>query len=169
MTQGLREALSILRDSLTGDDPRGTHILYGPYGSGKSHQMVALYHCFDDPDAAGHWASDSVEGFDAALLNRRRRLRSPCRTEQYEYLWEPFFEALDYDPGTYSSGGYPDMQTIQEAVGDDTVAFFVDELEDWFDTLQGDRKSANKAFLQSLRRIYGTLRSRTIHHRLRPA
>jgi len=26
----------------------------------------------------------------------------------------------------------------------------VDELEDWFDTLQGDRKSANKAFLQSL-------------------
>jgi len=42
------------------------------------------------------------------------------------------------------------MQTIQEAVGDDTVAFFVDELEDWFDTLQGDRKSANKAFLQSL-------------------
>jgi len=44
MTQGLREALSILRDSLTGDDPRGTHILYGPYGSGKSHQMVALYH-----------------------------------------------------------------------------------------------------------------------------
>jgi len=35
MTQGLREALSILRDSLTGDDPRGTHILYGPYGSGE--------------------------------------------------------------------------------------------------------------------------------------
>jgi len=53
MTQGLREALSILRDSLTGEDPRGTHILYGPYGSGKSHQMVALYHCFDDPVRCG--------------------------------------------------------------------------------------------------------------------
>jgi len=72
------------------------------------------------------------------------------QNEQYEYLWEPFFESLDYDPGTFESGGYPDMQTIQDAVGDDTVAFFVDELEDWFDTLQGDRKSANKAFLQSL-------------------
>jgi len=150
MTQGLREALSILRDSLTGDDPRGTHILYGPYGSGKSHQMVALYHCFDDPDAAGHWASDSVEGFDAALPESATPITVAMQNEQYEYLWEPFFEALDYDPGTYSSGGYPDMQTIQEAVGDDTVAFFVDELEDWFDTLQGDRKSANKAFLQSL-------------------
>lgn len=150
MTQGLREALTILRDSLTGDDPRGTHILYGPYGSGKSHQMVALYHCFDDPAAAGDLAADSVEGFDAALPDAAIPITVAMQNEQYEYLWEPFFEALDYDPGTFESGGYPDMQTIQDAVGDETVAFFVDELEDWFDTLQGDRKSANKAFLQAL-------------------
>jgi len=150
MTQGLREALTILRDSLTGDDPRGTHILYGPYGSGKSHQMVALYHCFDDPAAAGDWASGSVEGFEAALPEAATPITVAMQNEQYEYLWEPFFEALDYDPGTFESGGYPDMQTIQDAVGNETVAFFVDELEDWFDTLQGDRKSANKAFLQSL-------------------
>ncbi|MDH5020349.1 DUF499 domain-containing protein [Halobacterium rubrum] len=150
MTQGLREALSILRDSLTGDDPRGTHILYGPYGSGKSHQMVALYHCFDDPAAAGTWASDSIEGFESSLPSDATPITVAMQNEQYEYLWEPFFEALNFDPGTYESGGYPDMQTIQDAVGDETVAFFVDELEDWFDTLQGDRKSANKAFLQSL-------------------
>ncbi|MFC6952872.1 DUF499 domain-containing protein [Halorubellus litoreus] len=150
MTQGLREALTILRDSLTGEDPRGTHILYGPYGSGKSHQMVALYHCFDDPRAAGKWAADSIEGFDTALPESATPVTVAMQNEQYEYLWEPFFEALDYDPGTFDSGGYPDMQKIQEAVGDETVAFFVDELEDWFDTLQGDRKSANKAFLQSL-------------------
>jgi hypothetical protein len=149
MTQGLREALTILRDSLTGDDPRGTHILYGPYGSGKSHQMVALYHCFDDPAAAADWASDSVEGFESALPESAIPITVAMQNEQYEYLWEPFFEALDYDPGTFESGGYPDMQTIQDAVGDETVAFFVDELEDWFDTLQGDRKSSNKAFLQS--------------------
>ena len=150
MTQGLREALTILRDSLTGDDPRGTHILYGPYGSGKSHQMVALYHCFDDPAAATEWADGSIEAFDSALPESAIPITVAMHNEQYEHLWEPFFEALDYDPGTFESGGYPDMQTIQEAVGDETVAFFVDELEDWFDTLQGDRKSANKAFLQSL-------------------
>ena len=150
MTRGLSEALTILRDSLIGDDPRGTHILYGPYGSGKSHQMVALYHCFDDPGAAARWASGSVEGFETALPQSATPITVAMQNEQYEYLWEPFFEALDYDPGSFSSGGYPDMQTIQDAVGDDTVAFLVDELEDWFDTLQGDRKSANKAFLQSL-------------------
>ncbi|CCQ37076.1 DUF499 domain protein [Natronomonas moolapensis 8.8.11] len=150
MTQGLREALSILRDSLTGDDPRGTHILYGPYGSGKSHQMVALYHCFDAPAAATDWASGSVDGFESALPDNATPITVAMQNEQYEYLWEPFFEALNYDPGTFESGGYPDMQTIRDAVGDETIAFLVDELEDWFDTLQGDRKSSNKAFLQSL-------------------
>ena len=150
MTRGLQEALSILRDSLTGEDPRGTHILYGPYGSGKSHQMVALYHCFNNPTAATKWASGSVDGLSAALPESATPITVAMQNEQYEYLWEPFFEALDHDPGTYSSGGYPDMQTIQDAVGSKTVTFLVDELEDWFDTLQGDRKSANKAFLQSL-------------------
>lgn len=150
MTQGLREALSILRDSLNGDDPRGTHILYGPYGSGKSHQMVALYHCFNDPQAAGEWAGEDIDGFEEALPDSALPITVAMQNEQYEYLWEPFFEALDLDVGTFESGGYPDMQTIQEAVGDKTVAFLVDELEDWFDTLQGDRKSANKAFLQAL-------------------
>lgn len=150
MTQGLREALSILRDSLTGDDPRGTHILYGPYGSGKSHQMVAMYHCFADPAAAGAWAGEQIDGFEDALPDSAIPITVAMQNEQYEYLWEPFFEELDYDPGTFESGGYPDMQTIQEAVGNETVAFLVDELEDWFDTLQGDRKSANKAFLQAL-------------------
>ncbi len=149
MTNGLREAFTILRDSLTGEDPRGTHILYGPYGSGKSHQMVALYHCFNDPVAAGAWA-DEIDGFAESLPDTAAPITVAMQNEQYEHLWEPFFEDLDYDPGTYESGGYPDMQTIQDAVGDKTVAFFVDELEDWFDTLSGDRKSANQGFLQAL-------------------
>jgi len=112
--------------------------------------MVALYHCFDDPAAAGTRAADSIEEFEDALPASAIPITVAMHNEQYEHLWEPFFEALDYDPGTFESGGYPDMQTIQDAVGDETVAFFVDELGNWFDTLQGDRKSANKAFLQSL-------------------
>lgn len=150
MTRGLQEALTILRDSLTGEDPRGTHILYGPYGSGKSHQMVALYHCFADPSSAGSWIDTEINGFAESLPENAVAITVAMQNEQYDYLWEPFFEALDYEPGTYDSGGYPDMRSIQEAVGDETVAFLVDELEDWFDTLSGDRKSANKGFLQAL-------------------
>ena len=150
MTNGLREALTILRDSLTGEDPRGTHILYGPYGSGKSHQMVALYHCFADPGAAGSWASSTIDEFSEALPAEATPITVAMQNKQYEYLWEPFFDALDHDPDVSESGGYPDMEEIQEAVGDRTVAFFIDELEDWWETLGGDRRSANRGFLQAL-------------------
>jgi hypothetical protein len=150
MTNGLREALTILRDSLTGDDPRGTHILYGPYGSGKSHQMVALYHCFAAPDSAGSWAESTIEGFSESLPTEATPITVAMQNKQYEYLWQPFFDALDYDPGISESGGYPDMEEIQQAVGDRAIAFFIDELEDWWETLSGDRKSANRGFLQAL-------------------
>ncbi|WP_135853937.1 DUF499 domain-containing protein [Halorussus salinus] len=151
-TQGLHETLTILRDSLDGEDPRQTHILYGPYGSGKSHQMVALYHCFDDPSAASEWADGTIDGLGDALPEDAIPITVAMQYENndYDYLWEPFFEALDYDVGSFESGGYPDVQTIEEAVGDRTVAFIADELEDWYDTLDDDRESANRAFLQSL-------------------
>lgn len=150
MTKGLREALTILRDSLTGDDPRGTHILYGPYGSGKSHQMVALYHCFAASTTAGSWGASTIDGFAEALPTEATPITVAMQNKQYEYLWEPFFEALDYDPDVSASGGYPDMEEIQQAVGDRTIAFFIDELEDWWETLSGDRESANRGFLQAL-------------------
>nr|WP_233710727.1 DUF499 domain-containing protein [Natronococcus pandeyae] len=112
--------------------------------------MVALYHCFANPHAASAWADGEIEGVADSLPEDAVPVTVAMQNEQYEYLWEPLFEALEYEPDTYESGGYPDMKTIEKAVGDKTVAFIVDELEDWFDTLSGDRKSANKGFLQAL-------------------
>lgn len=151
-TQGLHETLTILRDSLNDEDPRQTHILYGPYGSGKSHQMVALYHCFNDPAIAGEWAKDHVDGLQEALPADPTAITVSMQYENndYDYLWEPFFEGLEHEVGSFETGGYPDVQTIERAVGDKTVAFIVDELEDWFDTLDDDLESANRGFLQSL-------------------
>ena len=152
MTQGLREAFVDLRDSLNGDANYGTHILYGSYGSGKSHQMVAMYHCFASPDTASEFGDRYVDGFGDALpaTDNSEAITVSLQDYQPEYLWEPFFDALDYDPGDYESGGTPDRQTILDAVGDRTVAFCIDELEDWFDTLSGSRKKSNRLFLQAL-------------------
>jgi hypothetical protein len=151
MTQGLRESFTDLRDTLTGDQNFGTHILYGPYGSGKSHQMVALYHCFASPDVAGSWGRQHLDGFDEALpdSDESEAITISLQQKQPDYLWEPFFDALDYDPGSFESGGWPDMETIQDAIGDRTVAFLMDELEDWYETLEGDRRKSNRMFLQS--------------------
>jgi hypothetical protein len=152
MTQGLREAFTDLKNSHNGDNRRGTYILYGPYGSGKSHQMVAMYHCFASPEAAGRWGESHINGFEDALPveDNAEAVTVSLQDRQPDYLWEPFFEALDYDPGSFDRGEYPDRQTILDAVGDKAVAYLVDELEDWFATLDPDREEANRGFLQSL-------------------
>jgi hypothetical protein len=151
MTQGLHEAFVDLRNTLRGDDNRGTHILYGSYGSGKSHQMVAMYHCFASPTQAGRFGDQHVDGFSEALpdTDRSETVTVSLQDRQPDYLWEPFFETLDYDLGSFESGGYPDRQKILDAVGDKAVAFLLDELEDWWVTLSDDRKAANRGFLQA--------------------
>ncbi|RRJ29578.1 DUF499 domain-containing protein [Halocatena pleomorpha] len=115
--------------------------------------MVALYHCFNSPDVVGDWAADRIEGLGDALPDDALPVVVSLQKEQYEYLWEPLFEQLDYesDEQEYDEdGGYPTIDVIQDAVGDRTVAFFMDELEDWFGSLSGRRKDANRGFLQAL-------------------
>ncbi len=151
MTQGLQEGFVDLRDTLRGDANYGTHILYGPYGSGKSHQMVAMYHCFSSPDAAGDFGDRHVDGFSDALPedDDSEAVTVSLQQRQPDYLWEPFFDVLDYDPSESDVDPYPDMETIQEAVDGRTVAYLMDELEDWFEPLSGDRKKRNRGFLQA--------------------
>ncbi|MFC6953474.1 DUF499 domain-containing protein [Halorubellus litoreus] len=152
MTQGLREGFVDLRDTLRGDENYGTHILYGPYGSGKSHQMVAMYHCFADPGAAGEFGDRHVDGFADALPEEENSeaVTVSLQQRQPDYLWEPFFDVLGYEPTEGDLDPYPDMETIQEAVDGRTIAFLMDELEDWFEPLSGDRKKRNRGFLQAL-------------------
>jgi len=152
MTQGLREGFVDLRDTLRGDANYGTHILYGPYGSGKSHQMVAMYHCFADPKTAGEFGNRHVDGLSDALPpeENSEAVTVSLQQRQPDYLWEPFFDILDYEPSDSDLDPYPDMETIQEAVGGRTIAYLMDELEDWFEPLSGDRKKRNRGFLQAL-------------------
>ncbi len=153
LTQGLEDSLKRLRDTLNGADNTRIHEMYGPYGTGKSHQMVALYHCFESPATVAQWADGRIEGLAEALPTDALPVVLSLQKEQYDYLWEPLFEALDYDLSAADydeEGGYPTIDVIADAVGDRTVAFFVDELEDFFDSLTGRRKAANKGFLQAL-------------------
>jgi hypothetical protein len=150
LTDGLRKSLSILRDSLAGDDPRGTHLLQGPFGTGKSHQMVALYHCFNAPDVARRHFGDEIEGFADALPDEALPIQVSLQYSQPDQLWEPLFDELGHDPGSFETGGFPVVEDIVEAADGRTVAFFVDELERWFNTLNDDRQETAKGFLQAL-------------------
>jgi hypothetical protein len=149
-TDGIQKSLRILRDSLTGEDIRGTHLLRGPFGTGKSHQMLVLYHCFNNPEVARKRFGDEITDFDTALPDEATTIPVALQYSQPEELWDPFFDALDFDPGSFEAGGWPDMEEIMTAVGDQTVALFVDELERWFETLDDDKTEATKGFLQSI-------------------
>ena len=152
LTQGLEDSFKRLRDTLNGEDTERIHEMYGPYGTGKSHQMVALYHAFANPETVADWSEGRIQGLGEALPESATPVVVSLQKSQSDFLWEPFFDALDYEPDEdeFDDGGYPPIDMIQEAVGDRTVAFFVDELEDWFGSLQGRRKRANKGFLQAL-------------------
>ncbi|WP_458210321.1 DUF499 domain-containing protein [Haladaptatus sp. NG-SE-30] len=153
LTGGLEDSMKRLRDTLQGEDNIRLHEMYGPYGTGKSHQMVAMYHCFKSPDVVGDWASENIDGLGDVLPEDALPVVVSLQKQQYEYLWEPLFERLDYEPNEEEydeDGGYPTIDVIQDAVGDRTVAFFMDELEDWFGSLTGRRKEANRGFLQAL-------------------
>lgn len=148
-TPGLRKSLRILRDSLSGEDPRGTHLLGGPFGTGKSHQMIVMYHCFNAPSVA-RTRFDDIEGFGDALPDDATTVPVSLQYSQPDQLWDPLFDALGEDPGSFEEGGFPVIEDIVEAAGGETVALFVDELERWYNTLSDDRQEATKGFLQSL-------------------
>jgi hypothetical protein len=113
--------------------------------------MVAMHHCFASPAEAGRFGDRHVDDFSEALPapDRAETVTVSLQDRQPDYLWEPFFDELGEDPGTFDEGGYPDRRTILDAVGDRAVAFLLDELEDWWVTLSEDRKAANRGFLQA--------------------
>ncbi len=55
LTEALTTSLNQIRYKLTGQDPRGSLVFTGGYGSGKSHQLLALYHTLMCPDLAAQW------------------------------------------------------------------------------------------------------------------
>ena len=87
LTGGLEDSLKRLRDTLQGEDNNRLHEMYGPYGTGKSHQMVALYHCFQSPDVVGNWADGRIEGLGDALPDDALPIVVSLQKEQYDYLW----------------------------------------------------------------------------------
>lgn len=44
LTEALQTALHQIRRKLAGEDPRGSLVFTGGYGSGKSYRLLALYH-----------------------------------------------------------------------------------------------------------------------------
>jgi len=161
LTEALKTALDQIRHKFTGQDPRGSLVFTGGYGSGKSHQLLALYHTLTHPDLAAQWLAR--HGYDEPLptliLPPADLVVIVLHTARVDYdnLWEPVFQQLGAQDVLSQIKRYPTIPQIRQALGSRPVVVFIDEIENWYETILPQRvgtvetsRAANRTFLQHL-------------------
>ncbi|MEA3401058.1 MAG: hypothetical protein U9R79_07435 [Armatimonadota bacterium] len=156
-TRSLRRLLQRLHVSLGEDaaDRKGNFVISGGYGSGKSHALLALYHILSSPELGSAWLAQNdiqfepPEDVQVILLPMTQ---AELRDERsVDYLWQPIFEALDYDGFEHTGNNFPTARHLREAVADRTVLLIIDEMERWYGSISAEaQRNANLAFLQNL-------------------
>jgi len=149
MTDALESSLKQLRNTVDERKDSNRQVFYGPYGTGKSHSLVTLYHCFKSTEIASTWANETIIGFEKVVPDDALPIAVPLQEEQPEFLWHPFFDRLNFEYGN-SDGFYPLIKSIQDAIGGRSVALFIDGIGDWLETLEHPAKQKNLYFLQEL-------------------
>lgn len=54
-SSAIKITLEKIKEKLSGKSHQGGFLLVGPYGSGKSHALITLYHLFNNPSLAEDW------------------------------------------------------------------------------------------------------------------
>ena len=127
-------------------------MLSGPYGAGKSHGLLALYHLFNSSDLAQNWLDeweiglDLPDSADASVL-------STSKTDA-DLVWEPIFRDLGKEEILEEVERYPTTDHIERLVDDRPTAVFFDEIETWWESFN-DREdeellNRNEFFIQNL-------------------
>ena len=157
LADALRMALDQVRYKLTGQDQRGGLVFTGGYGSGKSHQLLALYHTLTHPDLAAQWLAG--HGYDEPLPVPNDLVVIVLHTARVDYnnLWEPIFQQLGAEDVLRQVKRYPTIPQIRQALSSRPVVIIIDEIENWYETILPQRvstaetsRAANRTFLQHL-------------------
>ncbi|WP_435552938.1 DUF499 domain-containing protein [Natrinema sp. CGMCC1.2065] len=151
-SNALRSAFEHVGNKLSGRDSQGAITLSGPYGAGKSHGLLVLYHLFNDPVVAQDWLDEwdiPVSLPDSAKAS----ILSTSKTDA-NLIWEPIFEDLGGQDILDDIERYPTTDHIEELVSNANAAIFFDEIETWWESFdkQDDEEllNRNEFFLQNL-------------------
>jgi len=157
LTDALRTALDQIRYKFTGQDRRGSLVFTGGYGSGKSHQLLALYHTLSHPGLAADWLAR--HGYDEPLpkLDGLAMIVLHTARVDYDNLWEPVFQQVGAQDVMRQVKRYPTVPQIRQALAGRPVVIIIDEIENWYETILPQRvstaetsRAANRTFLQHL-------------------
>lgn len=151
-SNALKAAFEHVENKLNGRDSQGAITLSGPYGAGKSHGLLVLYHLFNDPVIAQDW----LDEWDIPLSlpeSARASVLSTSKTDA-DLIWEPIFRNLGGEDILEEIDRYPTTEHIEELVADEHAAIFFDEIETWWESFdkQADEEllNRNEFFLQNL-------------------
>jgi hypothetical protein len=151
-SNALETAFEHVDNKLKNRDSQGGITLSGPYGAGKSHGLLTLYHLFDSPELAQDW----LDEWDIPLelpKTAHASILSTSKTDA-DRIWEPIFRDLGHEDLLEDIKRYPTTDHIEELAGDETVAIFFDEIETWWesfsDTADDELVERNEFFLQNL-------------------
>ncbi len=129
VSSALKMALERVNEKLTHTSNQGAFLLVGPYGAGKTHGLITLYHLLKEPKIAKNWLQSWK--IDMALPPSTKTCMVSTRRYDVDFLWEPIFSKLDRVDILTKIKRFPTVDQIEELVGDETCAIFIDEIENW--------------------------------------
>lgn len=152
VSSALRGVLERVNEKLTRTSNQGAFLLIGPYGAGKTHGLVTLYHLLKEPQIAKKWLRNWK--VDIALPPSTKTCIVSTRRYDVDFLWEPIFSKLGREDILNQIRRFPTVDQIEDIVGDETCAIFIDEIENWYGSFdlekQADLIERNETFLEHL-------------------
>lgn len=152
MSSALKRALERVNEKLTGISNQGAILIVGPYGAGKTHGLITLYHTLKEPQIARDWLRSWK--VDIALPSSTRVCIISTRRCDVDFLWEPVFSGLGRSDMLSKIKRFPTVDQIEEIIGEDVCAIFIDEIENWYGSFnpetQADLIERNETFLEHL-------------------
>jgi len=149
----LQRLVELVHQKLEDNRVQGAFLPIGRMGSGKTHALIALYHLFAYPGLGQKWLQN--HGLSSLPLDEPLAVMISAQEDQPEYLWEPLFRRADREDLLPEVKDYPTISLLKELVGKSTLAVFIDEIEDWYDSIAADevRRGRNRGFLQNLTEV----------------
>ena len=151
-SSAIKRALEKIEEKLSGKSHQGAFLLLGPYGAGKSHSLITLYHLFNNPPLAKNWGRKWNIDFEVPYTSRSIIIST--RRYSGKFIWEPIFKLLGKENLLKFVEMFPTVDQIEELIGDEVVAIFIDEIENWYGSFDPEKEAhlieRNETFLEHL-------------------
>ncbi len=162
-TAGLQQLMLAVLGRLTGTHPgEGVIQIQTPFGGGKTHSLIALYHAVRDPQATDHMAQDASPDLARTLESLKQMSPSPrvavfvgtaADASSVTTPWGDIarqlgrYEVLQAHDTQWTA---PGKERLHAMLGDEPALILMDELAEYLVKLNETRTSQMLAFLQEL-------------------